>query len=78
MDGVVKRRHMKYASVCSLLNFKFRSATSFGTGSSEQFIRAFSLLFSSQQPSKELPKLSSCHSRSSYAYVWLVSERKFL
>ena len=45
MDGVVKRRHMKYASLCSLLNFKFRSVTSSGTGSSEQFIRALSLLF---------------------------------
>ena len=45
MDGVVKRRHMKYASLCSLLNLKFRSVTSSGTGSSEQFIRALSLLF---------------------------------
>ena len=45
MDGVVKRRHMKYASLCSLLNLKFRSVTSSDTGSSEQFIRALSLLF---------------------------------
>ena len=62
MDGVVKRRHRKYASLYSLLNFTACSMTSSVTGHLNKFIRTLSLAFCQTRFRRERTQYVIIHS----------------
>ena len=62
MDGVVKRRHRKYASLYSLFNFTACSMTSSVTGHLNKFIRTLSLAFCQTRFRREQTKYIIIHS----------------